>query len=126
MANPAHLTLNQGSAAMDVIFDPNRQMLVQYVPVRLMTYFKKLPALYTEDKEKAVTDRFLKHFDNEKIKKLRDIFAENSSPIIEKKFFKEQLDKIQKRMAASPRQNLPLSAIDVDCLFVMLVRAKRC
>lgn len=72
-----------------VAFDPNRQMLVQYVPVRLMTYFKKLPALYTEDKEKAVTDRFRKHFDDAKIKKLRDAFAEGPSPTIEKAFFKE-------------------------------------
>lgn len=32
---------------------------------------------------------------------------------------------MQKGMSSTPRQNPPLSAIDIDCLFVMLVRADK-
>ena len=77
------------AANQSVAFEPNRQMLMELVTARLMTYFKRPPALYTDEKEAAVVGRFKRNFDGDKIKQFGEAFAKMDGTPIDKAFFVE-------------------------------------
>jgi len=47
-----------------ILFDQNRQVNSQYIPVRLMTQFKAMPEIFTDLDEAAVVAKFKSEFND--------------------------------------------------------------
>jgi len=92
-------------------FNPKRQVNSQYIPIRLMTSFKKYPTLFTEAKEKETMKALNNEIPAKTQKQLVQKLNDQEEAIISKEHFYREMKKISKA-----------SEEDLECLFIFLSR----
>ena len=92
-------------------FDPKRQVNSQYIPIRLMTSFRKYPTLFTEAKEKEIMKAIQNEIPAKIQKQLVQKLNDQEEAIISKEHFYREMKKISKA-----------SEEDLDCMFIFLSR----
>ena len=103
-----------------IAFDPNRQVNSQYVPVRLMANFTKLPTLFTHEQEMAACIKFKEAYSLKELKRLERVLNDCDDAFVDLfKFFNE----LRKLTVAEAAQ--PLTDHEVECIFVCLTRGGR-
>ena len=63
-------------------FNKKRSVNSQYVPIRLMTNFSKMPTLYSDKQEKEVKDKIDKLLDNKQRSKLNAKINQQEDAIV--------------------------------------------
>lgn len=103
-----------------IAFDPNRQVNSQYVPVRLMTNFSKLPTLFTHEQEQAACIKFKKAYSVKELKRLDRVFNDRDDAFVSLSEFAAELKRLPTAEGVEP-----LTDNEVECIFVCLTRGGR-
>ena len=100
---------------LTIMFDQNRQVNSQYIPVRLMTQFTALPAIYTDKDEAEAVSKFKAEFNAEQSRKFVKHLNQQEDAIISNEKFKAQVKQELKAGSKITQRN-------IDCAFIMLCR----
>jgi hypothetical protein len=98
-----------------IVFDLDRQINSQYVPIRLMTFFDYYPAPYTEEETQQSKEKFTEAF----VDKARGYFVKEmmtqEDAIVSCARFRDLIERHVTRKGH-------LSTKDIDCIYLMLLK----